>query len=96
MKTPKKLKACTPAHPPHTYKPYLLPGGKPTMSFAAYLSAWRKLYKPVAKALNCKVVGIDPGLHLMELDSQRGFTISSSVANRILDLIKAADAKKTA
>jgi hypothetical protein len=65
---------------------YRLPCGKITTSQIRYLQAWKRIYKPLSKALGCEVIGFDPGLHLVERGAGRGFQISTSLANRIIDL----------
>jgi hypothetical protein len=39
-----------------------LPDGKPCGSLPRYLRSWRKMYKPLCKALDVHVVGFEPGL----------------------------------
>ena len=64
-------------------KDYRLPNGQTTKSTARYIREWNKLSKPVAKALGCDIIGVDPSIHLMEKGCQRGFQISTTIAERI-------------
>lgn len=66
---------------------YGLPSGKVTTSVARYIREWNGLAKPVARALGCEVIGLDPGIHLMPKGASVGFQISVSVAERIKDMI---------
>lgn len=70
-------------------KIYKLPNGEITKSVTLYLNEWKNLYQPVAQALDCEIIGFDPGLHLIEKNAARGFQISTTIAMRIRDLTSA-------
>ena len=71
---------------PWKARDYRLPKGQRTKSTDRYIREWNKLSKPVAKALGCDVIGVDPSIHLMEKGCHQGFQISCTVAARIRDL----------
>lgn len=68
--------------------PYLLPDGRYTRSVGRYCREWNSLAKPVAKALGCKVIGMNPSIHLMPINGNRGFQLPVSVAQRIKALVE--------
>lgn len=70
---------------PHT-KAYLLPDRTPTRSVARYVREWNRLSKPVAKALACRVVAVDPGILLSPLEGGVPITLSVGMARRIVEL----------
>ena len=68
-------------------KEYKLPNGKITTSAEKYSKTWTDLADLIAKNLNCNVIGVDPGIHLIEKDSSTGFFISTDMAFKIKHLI---------
>jgi hypothetical protein len=67
-------------------KKYKLPDGRVTSSPSRYTREWNKLANPVAAALNCDIVSLDPSVHLIEKGRSKGFQLSTTVAQRIKDL----------
>ncbi len=70
-----------------TSRTYNLPDGKTTRSPVRYARAWTGLGKPVARALGCRLVAVDPAIQLSPLEGGYGFTIPASVAQRIKALL---------
>ena len=66
---------------------YRFPGGNITTSVARYVRGWNALVKPVARALECDVIGFNPGIHLISKGASVGFQIAVSVTERIKALI---------
>jgi len=67
---------------------FTLPNGKATSSTDRYCREWNRLAKPVAKVLNCDVIGMDPGIHLAPKSGAPGFQLPVSVAQSILALLQ--------
>lgn len=66
-------------------KTYSLPDGKTTRSATRYVREWNRLSRPVAKALGCEVIAMDPSIQLKPKSGAPSFQIPVSVARRILD-----------
>lgn len=65
---------------------FRLPNGKTTTSVEKYCIEWEAISSPLAKILDCRVIGCDPGIHLTENGCGSGFVLSVTVAQKILAL----------
>lgn len=65
---------------------YRLPDGKSTTSANRYVREWRKLYKPVCKALKVKCIGCDPDFLFTK--GNQSFNLPVSVVRDINILIE--------
>lgn len=74
-----------------TYR--MLPDGSATASETRYVREWNKLAKPVAAALGCDIIGMDPGLHLIVKGAAQGFQIPTSVALKIRNIVESSNAQ---
>ena len=65
----------------------LLPSGKYTTSIPRFRREWTRLSKPVAKLLNCTVLGYDPGILFSSNEGSHTFTLTPKQAQIIRELI---------
>ncbi len=63
-----------------------MPSGEMTSSTKLFLEEWDKLLEPLKKALNCSVIGFDPGI-LIHVDGQ-SVDLPIPTAQRIVELYK--------
>ena len=56
---------------------------KTTTDVVEYAKAWRKIGDKVAKRLNCRLIGMDPGFLLSPKEGGPPISISVEMANRI-------------
>lgn len=66
---------------------FRLPDGKYTSSASRLSREWARIYKPICKELGVKVIGFDPGISFRYNDDDGYFTLPTSIAIKIRDLI---------
>ena len=64
-----------------------LPDGSITKSVNRYCREWNRIAMPVAKALECNIIGMDPGILLSPKEGGPPLNMSVPMANRIRKLI---------
>lgn len=71
-------------------KCYRMTDGSFASNQAESCKDWRELLESTAKALDVHMIGADPGIHLIEKGSSRGFVISAPLARRLVEMAKRA------
>jgi hypothetical protein len=67
---------------------FILPNGKTTISSKTYLTAWRKLYRPIEKATDSKCFGFDPGLSFVTEDGKYVWGLGKYEAIRLSEALQ--------
>jgi hypothetical protein len=67
-------------------KSYRLPDGRHTSSQKTYLSAWRKLYRPIEKEFGWECHGYNPNLYFVDKDRNTQ-SITVVLATKLCELI---------
>jgi len=65
---------------------YRMPDGKRTTNATKMCRAWKRIYNPICKKLDLKVIGFDPGILFSTGNSC--INMPTSVAIKICNLIK--------
>lgn len=75
-------------------KYYHTPDGKVTRSTARYLREWRAIARPLAKLLDCRVIGFDPAITISPRSGEDPIQLTVSMARRIIDVAQIARTHK--
>ena len=59
-----------------TKREFKLPNGKRTTSSAKYITAWRRIAKPICKATKTDILGFDPSISIVWGNKSIDFPVS--------------------